>query len=321
MSTSTMHDNNIVEIYNEDFYAIPDSFRLLVFIVDRCNYNCEYCYNHFPRTQKCLDLSKVYEFIYKIIFGKMKKKFLHLDLIGGETLLHPQLIDFCKKISNDKSIFTTVYSNFSLPIDKYKQLLASNVHLLLSWHYCADPDRYKEKFSMLSKDEIEKQITLSIMYEHRTWKLGLEMFDYFSRVYPSMKELEFSILDENENYNGKKYTQQQLDEFNRRAPKTKTPTTKLVYADGAYEYANDNFFFKDVQNTNFKYWLCNAGIDFLFIYFDGIVHICDENDGIDLFNIEKASDISRFMPPKKALFCKREHCPCLFDLYKKKIFK
>ena len=316
-----MHNKNIVEIYNESFYSIPESFRLLVFIVDSCNYNCEYCYNHFPRTNKLLDLNKVYDFIYYVVFGKMHKKFLHLDLIGGETLLHPQLIEFCKKLSNDNNIFTTVYSNFSFPIEKYQELMSYNVHMLLSWHYCADTRIFKNKFAKLTKEQIEKHVTLSIMYEHNHWKDGLQMFDYFSTTYSNMKELEFSILDENENYNGKTYTAQQIEEFNKRAPKTKTPTTKLVYSNGCYTYVNDNFFFKNVENTNFKHWLCNAGIDFLFIYFDGIVHPCDENDKIELFSIEKSSNMTNFIIPSKAIFCKREHCPCLFDLYKKKIFK
>ena len=85
-----------IEIYNEDFYSRPNSFRLLAYIVDSCNYNCEYCYNVFPRTHNVLDLNKVYDFIYQVIFKN--KSYLHLDLIGGETTLHPELFNFCKRI-------------------------------------------------------------------------------------------------------------------------------------------------------------------------------------------------------------------------------
>lgn len=87
--------------YGKDFYSKPDPFQLLAFVVDACNYGCEYCYNHFPRTNKRLDLAKLEAFVYEAVFGKMGKKTLSLDLIGGETLVHPDLLPFCRKIAGD----------------------------------------------------------------------------------------------------------------------------------------------------------------------------------------------------------------------------
>lgn len=115
------------------------------------------------------------------------------------------------------------------------------------------------------------------------------------------------------------YTKKQFQDFLDRAPKTKTPTTKLVYSDGSSELVNDNYFFKDPANANFSRWICNAGLDFLFVYFDGSVHPCDENDNVVLFNVE-TGDPKNFTPPKRPVFCRRDYCPCLFDLYKRRAF-
>ena len=311
-----------IEVYNEFFYSKPGSFRLLAYITDYCNYNCEYCYNVFPRMCVNFDLDKLYDFITKVILEKYNKKYLYLDLIGGETTIHPKLLDFCKRLQKFDNIYTTVYSNFSKPIEYYNELIACNVHLLLSWHSVCDTEEFKSKFAKFSYDSLQNYITLAIMYEHKNIEKSLEVFDYFYDTYHGkLKELEFSILDSNNNYNGYTYTDEQMAEFNARAPKTKTPMTLIKYNDGTSVHVNDNYFFKDVKNTNFQNWICAAGVDFLYVYIDGTVHPCDEHDGIVLFNLNNCKDIMNFKMPKHMMACNREHCPCLFDLYKKKVFK
>lgn len=36
---------------------------LVLFISDRCNMKCKYCYNKFPRTEKDADLDLFFEFV------------------------------------------------------------------------------------------------------------------------------------------------------------------------------------------------------------------------------------------------------------------
>jgi hypothetical protein len=69
---------------------------------------------------------------------------------------------------------------------------------------------------------------------------------------------------------------------------------------------------------DFKFWKCNAGLDYLYIHFDGTVHPCDENDGIILYDINKGGN---FVFPSRPMICPRHTCPCLFDVYKEKVFK
>ena len=105
-----------------------NNFKLLVFIIDSCNYSCEYCYNDLPRTNKKIDLNKLYFFISEILLKKLNKKYIQLELIGGEPTLHPDLIDFCEKISHIPNIFTTIYTNFSKPVPSVPKLSSCSIN-------------------------------------------------------------------------------------------------------------------------------------------------------------------------------------------------
>ena len=37
--------------------------NVLLFIADRCNFSCPYCYNRRPRTNKIVDLDLLYKFV------------------------------------------------------------------------------------------------------------------------------------------------------------------------------------------------------------------------------------------------------------------
>jgi len=138
-----------IETYNTDLYSYKNSFKLLVYIIDSCNYNCEYCYNDFPRTNIKLDLNKLYFFIKNILIDIHKKDYIWLELIGGEPTLHPDLLDFCQKISKLNNIYMTIYTNFSKDIDFYKTLLSidSRISLILSWHSLNK--NFKDKFDLI----------------------------------------------------------------------------------------------------------------------------------------------------------------------------
>lgn len=75
-----------VKIYSEDY---DDAIKLDVFCIDKCNYNCKYCFNmkgNYVRTGKELDLRKVLEF--SLWLNEKTGKRVNISLIGGEPTLH-----------------------------------------------------------------------------------------------------------------------------------------------------------------------------------------------------------------------------------------
>lgn len=307
--------------YNVDLYSRENSFKLLAFIIDCCNYNCEYCYNEFPRSNKKLDLNKLYFFISEILIKKLNKQYIYLELIGGEPTLHPALQSFCKKLSTLENVYITIYTNFSKDVEYYKTLLEINnrISLILSWHTANT--QFKEKLSFFSKEQISKKITVSVIYEHNNIDKALEIFDYVRMTYPYIKELSFPLIDDSANYHGKTYSEKDMIKYNKRLTYIKDLTQiKIQYNDNTFEIVDQHYFITDEKNKCFKYWLCNAGIDFCFVYFNGDICPCDGYRNIPINNIN-TDKIVDFTLNKKPIFCKVEYCPCVFDVYKKLIFR
>ena len=305
--------------YNVDFYSKKNCFKLLAFIIDCCNYKCEYCYNDLPRTSKKLDLDKLYYFISEILFGKLRKQHLELELIGGEPTLHPNLVEFCRKISKLPNIHTTIYTNFSQTAEYYKELvdIDNRMTLILSWH--TSNTQFEEKLALLPKEMLENNITVSVIYEHNNIKKALEVFDYVRTKYPYVRELSFPLIDNNPNYTNK-YDEQSLVEYKKRLPFVKDLTRiKVQYIDGTSEIVDQHYFIVDDETRNYKRWICNVGIDFCFIYFNGDICPCDAYRNIKLGNLN-SDKLDEFNLNTKPLFCNNTCCPCVFDVKKTLVF-
>ena len=141
----------------------------MVYIIDSCNYNCSYCFNE-PCTNKILDLDKLYFFITNVLIVQLNKEYIYLEIIGGETTLHPELLQFCKKIANVENIYTTIFTNFSKPVEYYKQLIQidNRIQFILSWH--SQNTKYLDKLSNFSHNEIANNIIVADIYEHENIK-------------------------------------------------------------------------------------------------------------------------------------------------------
>ena len=97
---------------------------ILAYIIDNCNYSCQYCYNVKPYSNAMLDLNQLYDYIC-FINTHYPSKYIQLELIGGEPTLHPALLDFCKKIKKLNNILIKIFTNLSLNIDNYIKLLSN----------------------------------------------------------------------------------------------------------------------------------------------------------------------------------------------------
>lgn len=310
---------NMMKVYGTFIYGnnpkFPnyDTYSILAYICDVCNYQCSYCYNHFPRSTNFLDLDKVYNFVENIA---KQKKVVYLDLIGGEPTLHGGLFRLCEKIQQTlPNVKIAIYSNFRCNVDYYKQLIEYGCELILSHHYLCNTNEFLDKIKQFTSEE-RKKLTMMVMFEHEYSERCFKVFDELEQI-GGFGELNIVSLNNTENYN-EEYAEHQLEEFEKRARRTKTQTTIVEYDDGSKEMVDDNFFFLNKKNENFKWWMCHVGKDFCYIHHDGTIHPCDENDGIILGSIYQTK---QFEIPKKPMICKRESCPCLFDIYKERVLK
>lgn len=310
------------EVYNSDFYSTKNAFKILAFTNDSCNYKCSYCYNTLPRTNVSLDLHKLYEFIDQVIIDKYKKpQLLWIELIGGEPTLNPDLEWFCSQFKDKQNVKLTIFTNFSKPVSYYKKLLSfNNVYLILSYHCNQQSLDFYDKICQFSEKEISKKITVSIIYEHEHINKSLEMFDLISKTFPNIYELNFPLIDNNENYFEHVYSKNDMSEYNKRHSSVIDKTNiKIVYKDKTSEIVNQHYFITNEENKAFKHWLCNVGLDFLFVYFNGDICLCDGYRDKPIGNVNSL-EYDKFQLPKKPVFCNVDYCPCVFDIKKTKMF-
>lgn len=296
--------NDVVEIYGEKLYQIKNSFSVLAYIIDRCNFNCEYCYNRLPRTGNILNLGKLLNFVSSI-----DKPKIFLDLIGGEPSIHDDLSEFVSSISQlKKNIETTIYTNFSGDLDLYRSFIANKVYLNVTWH--SKNRDFIEKINSLTEDEM-KYVNLYVIMENHNINESVSVFDQLQERYNT----EIIYLRKNDNYTDISYPEHILTELKNRELiiSKRTPKTILKYKDGTIKKVEDSFF--TLNGDNFNMWCCNAGVDFVYVHHDGNVYRCDENDK-PIYNINSSK---RFQIPSHPIICRRD-CPCLFDIKKKRIF-
>ena len=306
-----------------------DLLYILAYIEDNCNYNCSYCYNIKPYTKIQLNLIKLYKYI-QYIKQKYPTKYIQLELIGGEPTLHPDLLDFCKKVSNIDNILIKIFTNLSASILLYNSLLINkNIILIASWHSLKNDllnINYITKIIQLLK-KYKNQIEVRIMYEIFNTKNALNvaneilpysnnmLFDLSFLFNPNSKLPENTIFE---------YTKQQLNNFNifhnQHNIRSNRKEFLIRYNDNTEELKTFTDMFCN-KSYNFKRWLCNAGKNSLYIDYDGSVYPCVEyscDNKKPIFNINNS--LSYLNYKFKPILCKLEFCSCDWDIKKKKIF-
>lgn len=297
-----------------EFYEKPGRLAMLAYIVDKCGYCCDYCYNPRPRTGSEMDLGRLGQFVETLV-GELGKE-VYLDLIGGETTCHPGLTGFAERTGKIANV--TIYSNFSKDAAFYRKLISVGCGLILTYHPHVDPDVFLSKFAEFDVLEYRKIVSVPIMYRPGAAAKSIYVFDQMKARFPEFKALDFSLLDPNPNFRNVRYTEDEIADFNRRSSQSEIRNTVIEYDDGSCEIVNDNYFFSNRKRLDFKFWKCNAGVDYLYVHHDGKVHPCDENDGIVLYDINRGG---AFKFPERPMICQMRDCPCLFDVYKERVFK
>lgn len=111
-----------------------DETNLDIHVVDQCNLNCKYCSHLAPfASNNFLDVSK-FEKDLQSIPEFVRNKFKYIYLLGGEPLLHPQIIDIVnisKKYfpSKDIRLLTNGLLLPKMGEDFYKCLVENNIFL------------------------------------------------------------------------------------------------------------------------------------------------------------------------------------------------
>lgn len=305
-------------------YEKLNVINILVMFIDKCNFSCVYCYNDKPRSNMQINTAQLIDFIKTV--QKQTTKHIIVQLIGGEPTLHPNILEFCKycKFANvDVQIFT----NFSLSNQLYLDLLDLNVELIASWHYQYDIDAFLKNvnyiFNSISNPKCDIITMLDPIYFNIGHKLTLDLLKHNIRnVLPMMLDYDLKTNKVFYYTNNCTYSQEQLVAYNQLLSKCNVKK----YFTAIYSDKIEKLSIVDVTKNNiyqkFKFWKCNAGMEYLYIDQYGDIYTCitTKKDKIrnKLLNIYNCN---QFILPKKPIICKRNMCYCMWEVYKEKILK
>lgn len=293
------------------------------YIIDSCNYNCSYCYNKKPRTNDILDLDKLYNYLDFI--HEQTNRNIKLELIGGEPTLHPDLLNFCEKIS--KCIFIadcTIYSNFSADIQLYIQLLKlQNITFDMSWHSLKN-DFFNKKFyenvvfleKFFTKQHLNKHILYLIMFEPQHYNESVIIYKKIvQRHICETLLIQVGNIEHITNNFRYKYNQQSKKIYNEIVYKNNqyiSKTTKVIYDNGIEKVYSDIEMMQlnDKKIIDLKGWKCNAGIDRLYIHSNGTIYPCQEYYESNITDSYTSIYNKNFSLINKYQICKCNICSC-----------
>lgn len=296
--------------------------NILMYVVDRCNYSCPYCYNRKPRHLVDAD-SEVFVKFLKSVRDGIGDRPMNVSLIGGEPTLHPDISDMVSEIRVIPNATVELLTNFSRPVEEYVRYLEDGVNVAASWH-AAPNDRmnwgYVERMAKVPMRFFEaNQVEVRIMMENDNWESSRAAF---RALYPRYKRwIEISLLSNNDG-TPYRYTKSQLEEFRQFIALTKYTREffTVEYADGTTRQVSFNDMYLN-PNVNFHLWRCNAGLDYLYVHVNGDVYNCQsyyEHGRRRLYNIVENGGVYEADKAKPCI-CSVDYCSCDFDVYKERV--
>jgi|WetSurSiteA1Bulk_404760.scaffolds.fasta_scaffold00418_16 MoaA/NifB/PqqE/SkfB family radical SAM enzyme len=124
---------NILKVGRKDFIEDQDLFNISWFVTKKCNYKCIYCGikkdEDFLKLEKC---NKIIDYINSIEESGRK---VILTLTGGESLLHPNIIDIVKRIKTTRLRIKTNSSHGYDIFSNFMDSVQPEIHIDAEYHY------------------------------------------------------------------------------------------------------------------------------------------------------------------------------------------
>lgn len=254
----------------------------MIYITDKCNMNCSYCYNKFPRDNKDIDMNLLLKYIDNVY--KKTNRDVDILLIGGEPSLYKKVHEFiiqCREKEFIKDI--DIFTNFSRDINFYKLLIKNRVNLVCAWHNETDDNNFINKLNSLTNNEKKFIVEIAMMFEHDNMDRWNNIICQILKNYKNVIQ-PWILYDK---YTTKEYTQIQKKEFIKALLKLE----KISLSDFKNKNAINTIFnqYCNKYQESFINQTCSAGYDTIYIHNNGDVYKC-QNDFF--YNLPKLYNIN-----------------------------
>lgn len=302
----------------------PELLRVELFLSDYCNYKCWYCTPEFwGKTQDWPTLDELKENFFHLLnhyikFGK--SKFL-IHIGGGEPTIWPDLIPFIRFVKENFDCIISVTSNCSRSVKWWQENSKNFDHVHMSVHFeKADPMHLREVGDILYENNCG--LYSSVLMDPMNWNRCIEIVEILKTSKYKWSITATQIVHDNAKYDEdqqsflKHKTIRNPNVFKsifvqrKKSPKYEKP--KITFADGSVKRVKEHWLNLNGYN-NFQGWLCNIGIDTIFIDKKGNIRgSCGSKIyGIDsYYNIYDTDFRKKFNPILTPVICKIERCVC-----------
>ncbi len=256
----------------------------------KCNLDCSYCSDgHDNRVEhpSLEDSKKTLDFIVEYVNLYMRTKadahkFANLNIQGGESIFHPDIIDILEYARTKKSSYDDWGLNISLITNavigqkKWQQIASLVDFFTISYHAESLPKQQEMiRTNILHLKSLGKNFYVAVLMHPKHWNNCVAMVDWCKehgiRVHP--RQIDHPLLDFRFNYNAEQI------EYLTGVPKVPT-TTKIISifkngidlsAAGRSCCGGDKLCVDGVEHTQFvkgnrfKGWHCSVNKFFLYI--------------------------------------------------------
>lgn len=300
----------------------PDTMRFELFLSDYCNYQCWYCSDEFhSKTVQWPSLDPLLpNFLYLLDYYKAigKKRFI-LHIGGGEPSLWPGLVEFVKSIKAHADCIVSLTTNGSRTVRWWEENAKHFDHIAISVHHeKADPTHIAQVGDVIYKNRVP--LWSSVLMDPNHWDKCVSIIETLKN-----SRYKWSISATQVHYHTVNYTQEQKKFLENKSCRGNSLFYEFVVNRRVPRYPRPRIFYKDKSKkvsehwlllngfNNFKGWLCNVGVDTVFINKEGYLKGSCGNTlyGEDFyFNIYRDDFKEIFKPDIKPVICDMSRCIC-----------
>ena len=295
------------------------TLRIEFMIGNTCNHKCWYCFtgSNEGEYRWSDDFDTTVNNLFHLLdhYKKYGKERFEIHIVGGEPTLWPQLGKFAKTIKENYNSWISISSNGSRTLrwwEKYSQYFDD---IMISVHHeYADVDHIIQVCDIAyTKGPV---VNAMVLMDPFAWNKCIEII---ARLKTSKKRWfinSMAVMHNTINYTHeqKKYISRSIKRFPNpfwllKKIKNLKKDPKIVFENGKTKTVNRNWL--GLNNyTNFKGWLCNIGVDNLYIDKDGRITGSCRTVLFENYNLYDPDFIKKFNPEIKPKICDRSFCGC-----------
>lgn len=255
----------------------------------KCNFNCAYCGDGHDNNKphpSLEDSLKTVDFIFDyvdVIMSNKSEKYqeANLNIQGGESIFHPNIVEILEYINNKKSQYNwamrvALITNASCSTPKWKKIAQYIDYATMSFHG-SSLGKYHLAFKIncLYLKEIGKNFQINVMMDPNHWDICVRMVDWANKknMVVHKRQIDHHWFDARFNY-----TDDQAEYITGKKPTKTIEKIKSLFTNGinldatgraccggktlCSNSCND---IKYVNGNNFKGWYCSVEKFFLYI--------------------------------------------------------